>query len=279
MFEVFAIFTLTGMDEETLIVGATILLLLLAFRSYVAAAREAGRWPVYTTSTHTVLETARRPRAVSGALPLSLQALHGQSDARIKAISNRSYSLLLGSPRAVLSLHERLEASDNRRLIKAPRTSSAILRMELVNAKSQPQLKVMDEAVEQVSGLAGDDSPGRCTTMSVYSKVKYEGVYPGVDMVYYYQQRRLEYDFVIAPGADPGVIELRFNGADRVEIDSRGDLVLHTAAGTVRQLKPLVYQDIDGIRQKVSGSYVLRGDRQIGFELGDYDADRLLIIH
>jgi hypothetical protein len=112
-----------------------------------------------------------------------------------------------------------------------------------------------------------------------YAKVGYEGVYPGIDLVFYgTDQRQLEYDFMVAPGADPSAITLGIKGAEGLEIDAGGDLVIHMIGGEVRLLKPFVYQEVDGARRIVSGRYALQGDDQVGFAVAAYDASRPLII-
>src|SRR3712207_740566 len=108
-------------------------------------------------------------------------------------------------------------------------------------------------------------------SVPTYGRVRYAEVYRGVDLVYYGNQRQLEYDFHIAPGADPRAVRLTFEGADRVEIDSRGDLLLHTPGGQVRQPKPIVYQEINGERRAVEGEYVIREGGEVGFNIGAYD--------
>ena len=116
------------------------------------------------------------------------------------------------------------------------------------------------------------------TNISTYAKVKYEGVYPGVDLVYYGNQGQLEYDFIVAPGANPGLVTLAFEGTREIHIDARGELVLGVEGGEVRQHKPVVYQELAGVKQEVAGHYVLKGKRQVGFQVADYDPSRPLII-
>src|SRR5262249_23171654 len=112
-----------------------------------------------------------------------------------------------------------------------------------------------------------------------YARVRCENVYPGVSMVYYGSQHRLEYDFMVAPGADPDAIRLSFEGADGVELDGRGDLRLYSATGEVRQRKPVVYQEMDGQRQPIEGRYVLKGTTpQVTLQVGPYDRSRPLVI-
>lgn len=114
--------------------------------------------------------------------------------------------------------------------------------------------------------------------MSRYGRVAYREVYPGVDMVYYGNQRQLEYDFIVAPGADPQVIKLAFEGAREVQVAEDGDLVLRTAADEVRQHRPRIYQERDGEREPLAWRYVKRGRHEVGFEVTAWDRSRPLII-
>ena len=96
--------------------------------------------------------------------------------------------------------------------------------------------------------------------------------------MYYGNQQQLEYDFTVAPGADPGVIRLAFSGAESMALDAQGDLVLHTAAGDVEEHAPVLYQEKGGARQAVSGHYVLEPGGQVGFAVGNYDSSQPLVI-
>jgi hypothetical protein len=117
-----------------------------------------------------------------------------------------------------------------------------------------------------------------------YAKVLYQQVYPGIDLDYYGSGQQLEYDFVVAPGADPSVIRLGFTGADGVEVDAQGDLVVQAAGQDMIQHKPVVFQEVNGVRQEIVSAFVVSeaassaGNPQIGFELAPYDASRPLVI-
>src|SRR5438034_955650 len=173
-----------------------------------------------------------------------------------------------GENLAAPSLHEEAEAPQRR----------AVLRMKLVGANPKPQLTGEEELPGKVNYFIGNDPKKWRTNISTYAKVKYREVYPGIDLVHYGNQRQLEYDFVVAPGADPKAIRLGFEGAETMEIDARGDLLLHTPEGDVRQHKPVIYQEFDGTRTQVSGGYSLSRRNQVSFELGKYDPGRPLII-
>src|SRR5439155_15702045 len=112
----------------------------------------------------------------------------------------------------------------------------------------------------------GNDPTKWRTNVPTYAKVYYHELYPKIDLVYYGSQQQLEYDFVVRPGADPSLIAVGFDGVDRLEVDAQGDLLLYTAHGTLRQRKPFIYQEVDGLRREVAGGYVLKNARQVGFQ-------------
>ena len=116
------------------------------------------------------------------------------------------------------------------------------------------------------------------TGIANYGQVAYQDVYPGVNLVYYGNQQQLEYDFVVAPGADPGSIRFNVQGADSLSLDDQGNLVLHTASGDVVEQAPVVYQEVGGTRQAVAGQFVLLGSNDVGFQVGPYDAGLPLVI-
>ena len=126
--------------------------------------------------------------------------------------------------------------------------------------------------------LTGNDPSQWHTNVSDFARVKLQGVYPGVDLIYHGNQGQLEYDFTVAPGADPGTIRLAFQGADSTTLNAQGDLVLHTAAGDVVEHAPVLYQEIGGMRQSVSGRYLIGADGQVGFAVGSYDTSEPLVI-
>src|SRR5207247_9554286 len=100
--------------------------------------------------------------------------------------------------------------------------------------------------------------------------VGYPGGYPGTDLMHHGTQRRLEYDVVVGAGAEPGAIRVEFQGADGIVVDAHGDLVLHTAVGDLRQRKPAIYQDVNGVRRAIAGDYVVLGPRRVGFQVAAY---------
>ncbi len=154
----------------------------------------------------------------------------------------------------------------------------AVVTMTLAGADPAPHIVAGMELPGRVNYFRGGAPTGQVADVPTYASVKYVDVYPGVDLVYYGRERQLEYDFIVAPGASPEVIALAFDGASRVDVDERGDLVLHTPAGEMRMRQPALYQEVDGERRAIPGRYVKKAEGRIGFDVGPYDDGRPLVI-
>jgi len=203
-------------------------------------------------------------------LPLYFEANQGQTDKDVRFLSRGAgYSLYLTAGEAVLVLAKPDAKAHGK---------SVALRMSLVGAARKPVVSGLDEQPGRANYFIGKDPAKWRTNVATYAKVHYQNVYPGIDLVYYGNQRQLEYDFVVAPGADPNKIVLGFKGADKLQLDAKGELVLHTKGGDIRQHKPVIYQEIDGVRRDIDGGYVRKGANRVGFQLAAYDTSRPLII-
>lgn len=166
----------------------------------------------------------------------------------------------------------------------------------LVGANERARMTGAAQLPGKMSYLVGRDRSKWRTGVATFAQVQSDEVYPGIDVVYYGRldgdRGQLEYDFVVAPNADPTRIMWEVRGAERAEIDSAGDLVLQTAAGEVRQRRPVAYQEIDGRRVQVPARFSIspadpltasRADdrathARVKFDLAAYDATRALII-
>ncbi len=226
-----------------------------------------------------------------GKLPLSFEANEGQTDPRVTFLSRgNGYSLFLTQTEAVLVLKK--AARDNnahpgglqsQAINDQPKTShsslpAAVLRMKLVGGNASARIAGAGELPGKSNYFVGSDPKQWRANLSNYPKVEYRDVYPGIDLVYYGNQRQLEYDFVVAPGADPAQIQLGFKGARKIRVDARGDLLVETTGGSVRWQKPVVYQESDGVRKMIKGKYLLRRGHQASFEVAAYDTTKPLII-
>ncbi len=154
----------------------------------------------------------------------------------------------------------------------------SIVRMNLPGSNSKANGTGLDLQSSKSNYFIGNDPKQWRTNVANYDKVRFSGVYPGIDVVYYGNQGQLEYDFIVSPTADPHRVKLVFEGADKVSLDRDGDLVAQTRAGEVRLKKPVLYQDIDGQRREITGAYVLHGRNRISFAIGKYDRSRTLFI-
>ncbi|PYS50042.1 MAG: hypothetical protein DMF68_08300 [Acidobacteria bacterium] len=241
-----------------------------------------------TSSNHASLNTIKSDEATRSQLAknyarqsLSFEANRGQTNSQVQFISRGSgYALFLTASEAVLDLrNQRSKARDQR---------PSSLRMKLVGANPESIARGLDELPGKRNYFIGNDPARWQRDVPVYSRVEYDEVYSGVNLVYYGRERQLEYDFLISPHADPNQIKLNFDGARNVRIDESGDLILQTANGEIRQRKPVVYQGADGTRREIAGHYVLRSTQNselktqnsytVGFQIGDYDRSLPLVI-
>ena len=164
--------------------------------------------------------------------------------------------------------------------------ASTTVRMSIVGGDPEAPGRELDTLAGKSHYLIGNDETKWRRNVPHFSRVAFHNVYPGVDVIYRGLERygsaagpaQLEYDFTVAPGADPGLIELAFEGVDDLQIGPGGGLVLRTAAGDLRQHRPFIYQDIGGKREEVDGHFVLRDDGRVGFSVGDYDSSAPLVI-
>ena len=208
-----------------------------------------------------------RPQAMEayGKLPLSFEANQGQTDESVKYLARGpGYSLFLTRDSAVLSLQQQ--------------ESNRVLRMNLQGANAQAVVAGMDGLPGKSNYFVGSDPSRWRTNVPTYAAVKYNDVYPGIDLVYHGNQRSLEYDFLVAPGADPQTIGLVFQGVRKLSVNREGDLVVRLGGSEVIEHAPVVYQEIGGKRCSVSGRYVLRGKDRVGFSVSAYDRSRALVI-
>src|SRR5205823_13154370 len=130
-----------------------------------------------------------------------------------------------------------------------------VLDIRLVGANAGPQASGLDRLPGVANYYMGSDPSKWLTNVPTFGKVAYQNVYDGIDLVYYGNQRQLEYDFVVAPGVDPSMITLGFAGADELTIDAQGNLLLGSGVGQVKLHKPMVYQEVDAGRQQINSAY------------------------
>lgn len=205
-------------------------------------------------------------RAAFGRLPLSFEQNQGQSDDRVKFLAHgNGYGLYLGSGEAAL-------------VLGGEGAESSAVEMKFAGANADAQIAGSDRLPGHSNYFIGNDSSRWLHNVPQFGRVVYRQVYPGIDLAFYGKQGSLEYDFDVAPGADPDRIQLDLSGADKLQIASNGDLVLSNKGRDLRFQAPHVYQNSSTGKQNVSGSFVLAGNNRVSFKAGDYDRTRTLVI-
>jgi hypothetical protein len=225
-----------------------------------------------------------------GALPLGFEANQGQTAPAVRYLAHgQGYQLFLTNQEAVLTLRRASAAGTQSaksgsllaaRMHRARNvaTKTSVLRMRFEGANPQTEIVGTHPLPGKTNYFIGDDPKKWHTDIPSYEAVRYRGIYPGVDLLFYGREQRLEYDFIVAPGADPNVIALNLAGARKLQIDSRGDVVMNVAGGKVALQKPVIYQEVNGRRREIAGNYSIASDRQIRFTVAGYDHTQPLTI-
>jgi uncharacterized repeat protein (TIGR01451 family) len=153
-----------------------------------------------------------------------------------------------------------------------------VVDLRVIGATGKAALRGVDPHPGVVHRLVGPRERWSLNGAS-FAKVRVTAVRPGLDLVYYGTEGQLEYDFVVAPGTDPAAAALEIEGADRVEIEPGGDLLLHVGERVLRQRSPIAYQEHAGGRDRVAAAFTYdAATRRLGFDLGEYDHGRPLVI-
>lgn len=203
-----------------------------------------------------------------GSLPLSFEENLGQTDPAVRFLSRGSgYTLFLTEKDAVLSL----VSSDKDREAR-----NTAVRMSFAGASANTKVTAAGVQPNQTTYLSGKASQSR-TGIRNYARVAYNNLYRGIDAVFYGNQRQLEYDFIVSPGADPRQIRLAFEGIGGLTVADDGNLVIRTSLGDIRQLRPVAYQTVNGRRRTVDARYAVH-DGEVHFEIARYDHKKPLII-
>jgi hypothetical protein len=200
-----------------------------------------------------------------GQLPLRFEPNQGQTSSKVDFLARGAgYGLFLTPNQAVLSLRSNQNTS--------------VVRMELAGGNPAAAVAGAEQLPGKSNYLIGNDPAKWHRDIPQFARVRYQGVYPGVDLVYYGNQGQLEYDFEVAPDADPAQIALQFQGPEKTTLDAGGNLILASSAGEIQLKAPRVYQQSGAEQQAVAAKFALRPDGKIAFELGAYDRRRALVI-
>ncbi len=220
------------------------------------------------------------------ALGLVFERNDGQTDGQVRFLAHgHGYTVFLTASDAVLALvkprppvplHTLVEQQDAGTLPLTP-TQETVLRLHFVGANSAAMLSAEDPLSSTASYVVGRDPTAWHASIATYQRIVYHDIYPGIDLAYH-GAHDLEYDWLLAPGADPSLIQFSLEGAQGLAVDTQGNVLARTAVGLLRQTAPAAYQDVDGQRHDVSVRYTLAGNGQVGVALGAYDPSKPLVI-
>ena len=231
-------------------------------------------------------------------LPLAFELNKGQTDPAVQFFSRGAgYSVFLTSGGMVLSWHPTTPAIPLASADTYSPGSAAIatkgvgpnktadnksgditMVFNLVGAASHPKAVGEDQLATKVNYFIGNDPAKWQTNVKTYARIRYKNVYPGIDLLYHGNNRQVEFDFVVAPGADPGAIQFAVKGADALTVDAEGNLVLTKGGKQLHFQAPGIYQEINGSRVKVAGNYSLKDSTHVGFTVLPHDNSKVLVI-
>ncbi len=215
---------------------------------------------------------------------LSFQQNEGQTDPQVRYLARGAgYALFLTPQQAVIALRNSPAPRSNRdprmRPVRQPRNDEGpVIQLQLAGANASPAMTGVDPLPGHVNYFTGSDSKNWRTNVPSFSEVKYQSVYPGIDLVFYGNQRRLEYDLIVAPGADPNQIAFDIRGTKNLHINAKGDLAMQVAHGEVDLQKPTIFQGRDGQRKQIAGNYVIAENGTVKVVVDKYDATQPLVI-
>ena len=219
-------------------------------------------------------------------LPLSFEQNEGQAESQVRFLSRgEGCFIFFKQDEADFLLSKRSRERDTayqtreRRKVESQYARTDSLRMRLLSAAAASTVSAENRLPGTVNYFVGNDPAKWYVGVSTFERVKYTGVYPGIDLIYYGARGRLEFDFALAAGANPRAIRFRFDGSRRLKVDREGNLIVIATNGYVSFRKPVIYQSgPDNGKDFVDGSFRISAGKTVHFALGHYDHARPLII-
>lgn len=210
-------------------------------------------------------------------MPLTFQENRGQADKSVRFLTRGAgYTFWMSPTSTTLALAKvGGHSADARAGQKLP---ASVMRMHMVGANPKAKIRGVGGARGRTNYLVGRDRSKWLRDIPNYDRIRYEGIYGGIDLEYYGNQQELEHDFVVKPGADPKAIRLAYEGVKGAVVTSGGELHLQTANGVVEQKRPIAYQLVGGKRREIASEYTLLAKNEVTFTVGDYDHSKPLVI-
>ncbi|MBI1761339.1 MAG: SBBP repeat-containing protein [Acidobacteria bacterium] len=216
--------------------------------------------PTQAALNQSTVRQVERAKQAYGQLPMTFERNEGQSDKTVKYLARgHGYQVFLTEDKATLRLAQ-------------ANGDAAALRFSFGSGTGTPV--GLNELPTKSNYILGNDPQAWRANISNFARVEYRALQPGVDLAFYGTQRALEYDFIVAPGADPAELTITIEGADKLELATNGDLLLRVGDAVVTQRAPVSRQR----QRQVHSRYLLKGGNQIGFAVEGYDRAQSLVI-
>jgi hypothetical protein len=239
----------------------------------------------------------RTAAANYGKLPMTFEPNVGQTASAVRFLSRGSgYTVYLTAGEMVFSAHSsKVSAQTGSSQTASPQAASpqtaqsaaavspsptpnTVIRLGMVGANPNPVAVGENQQAGKANYFIGNDKSKWHTNVAMYGKVRYKNIYPGIDLVYYGNPSQMEYDFELAPGADPNQIQFDVKGAESVSIDGGGNLVLQTKQGSLQMRSPVLYQTFNNMKIPITGGYAMKSSTRVAFSVNGYDKSKPLVI-
>ncbi|SDS85736.1 Beta-propeller repeat-containing protein [Paenibacillaceae bacterium GAS479] len=235
--------------------------------------------------TEPFMQPSARIRQLRGTHPV-FEHNAGQLDSQVAFLLRGSNSAYYFTPSHIALLFSKLMEDSEDRLSSLVKPASKqkqyeawSLRMNFVDAEPNPSIDGLEPLENKNNYFKGSDPSKWHTNVPTFGQVKYTGLYPGIDMLFYENEEQLEFDFIVAPGADPQLIQLQLEGCDELRIDEAGNLLVAAEDHSMTLKLPFIYQELNGEKKKIDGGYTVLPGNRIAFELKEsYDPALALVI-
>lgn len=225
-------------------------------------------------SHHGAIHT--RPTIKTMNFPLMFETNQGQVANEVNFLARTAGYTMYFTPQSMVFDFRKTTLSKN---TQNAADNSAVLRLQFIGANPHPVVNGTEKLPSKTNYFIGNDPKGWHTDVSNFARINYKNIYPGIDMVFYGKNNQLEYDIRVAPGVDPSIARFKFTGATDLKIDNTGALIASVKGDNHLQMhKPVIYQMIDGQKHPITGHFVLSANHEVGFQVGDYDKTKTLVI-
>ena len=225
-------------------------------------------------------KTKKQPAGMQALLtqPLLFEKNNGQTDGRVKYLARSAGGVTYFFEENNLTMMLAKSFSHSKKIAPATEMQSHALKVTFIGANVHPAITAEEPASAISNYFIGNQPDAWQTHVANYQKIRYHNIYDGIDLIYYGNGKRLEYDFVVHPNADPSVIRIQYDGAEEaLRLAEDGSVAIATSVGLMNEMKPVVYQT-GRMKKEIAARWQVVGDNELQFALGEYDRSQTLYI-